>query len=30
VSSPIAGDPTSQNFQAILLGDPTGNWRPQP
>jgi glucose/arabinose dehydrogenase len=28
--SPLAGDPTGQNFQAILLGDPTGNWRPAP
>jgi glucose/arabinose dehydrogenase len=28
--SPLVGDPVNQNFQAILLGDATGNWHPGP
>lgn len=28
--APLVGNPTSQTFHAVLLGDPTGNWQPAP
>jgi hypothetical protein len=28
--APLASDATGENFQAILIGDVTGNWQPAP
>jgi len=27
---PLVSDATGENFQAVLIGDVTGNWQPAP